>query len=181
MNSDEIFDAIEEIAAISSKTGKQALIEKYGKDEIFKWVLEAALNPFKTYGLAKRPAKSIVTGLELSSTFDGDTWLVLKKLESRELAGNAAKMVVSSLLTSLTPKSAELLWRIISKDLRAGFSETTVNKAIPGLIPTFDCMLAHKFEAKRIKSWPVVAEPKLDGVRVLCFVLQGSEVKFFSR
>ncbi|WP_240074277.1 hypothetical protein [Cupriavidus taiwanensis] len=47
-------------------------------------------------------------------------------------------------MSLLDPDSAELLWRIISKDLRAGFSESTVNKAIPGLIVTFDCQLTER-------------------------------------
>lgn len=34
----------------------------------------------------------------------------------------------------------------------------------------FPCMLAHKFSAKRIKTWPVAVEPKLDGVRCLFVV-----------
>lgn len=42
------------------------------------------------------------------------------------------------------------------------------------------CMLAHKYDPKRIKRWPVAVEPKLDGVRVLVFVSPG-EVLFRSR
>jgi len=35
---------------------------------------------------------------------------------------------------------------------------------------TYHCMLAHKFDPARIQRWPVVVEPKLDGVRVLADV-----------
>lgn len=179
MTSDEIFDAIEQIAATSSKTGKQALIEKHKDDERFVEVLVAALDPFVTYGLAKRP-DVISAG---AGQFDEDVWDVLEALSTRKLTGNAAKLCVGELLAQMSPKSGELLWRIISKDLRAGFSESTVNKVIPGTIPTFDCMLAHPFEVSRINKWPVVAEPKLDGVRVLAFVdlTEGPSVRFFSR
>lgn len=178
MNSDEIFDAIEEIASTSSKTGKEALVAKHGANGKFLAVLEAALNPFKTYGIAKRP--EVVTNLD--GAFDTQTWVLLTNLETRVLTGNAARESLVSELTRLSVKSSELLWRIVSKDLRAGFSESTVNKAIPGTVPTFDCMLAHKFEVHRVKKWPVVAEPKLDGVRVLAFVdIAKPSVHFFSR
>jgi DNA ligase-1 len=178
VNSDAIFDAIEEIASTSSKTGKEALVAKHGANGKFLAVLEAALNPFKTYGIAKRP--EVLTNLD--GVFDTQTWVLLTNLETRTLTGNAARESLVSELTRLTTKSAELLWRIVSKDLRAGFSESTVNKAIPGTVPTFDCMLAHKFEAHRVKKWPVVAEPKLDGVRVLAFVdITKPSVHFFSR
>ena len=177
MNSDDIFDAIQEIAATPSKTSKQALIAKYAAQKDFLSVLEAALNPFKTYGIAKRPLWT-ATGSKL--VFDIRTWELLDALGSRALSGNAARDALVAEMNSLSTRSAELLWRIVNKDLRAGFSEATVNKAAPGTIPTFDCMLAHKFDAKRIKTWPAVAEPKLDGVRVLCVVGDNS-VKFFSR
>jgi DNA ligase-1 len=178
MNSDAIFDAIEEIASTSSKTGKEALVAKHGADGTFVAVLEAALNPFKTYGIAKRPS----VDHHLDGIFDAQTWSLLAGLETRTLTGNMARESLVSELMRLNANSAELLWRIVSKDLRAGFSESTVNKAIPGTVPTFDCMLAHKFEAHRVKKWPVVAEPKLDGVRVLAFVdIAKPSVHFFSR
>lgn len=178
MTSDEIFTLIEAIAATSSKTGKQELIEKYSDDKDFLRVLRYALDPFKTYGIAKMPPIGTLGGE--GRCFGHGTWALLDDLASRELSGNAAKDAVSIELSALSTSSRQLLWRIITKDLRAGFSESTVNKAISGLVPTFDCMLAHKFEPKRIKKWPMVAEPKLDGVRVLAFV-QGTDVKFFSR
>ena len=180
MTSDAIFDLVERIAATSSKTAKQELIAAHKDDEHFVRVLEAALNPFKTYGLAKRP--EAVEFNDRREFTEENTWNILEGLRTRTMTGNFGREMVAGELGRLTPKSAELFWRIISKDLRAGFSESTVNKAIPGTIPTFDCMLAHPFEADRVKKWPVVAEPKLDGVRVLAFVdISEPSVKFFSR
>lgn len=178
MDSDRIFDIIEEIAGTSSKTGKESIISLNQHVEHFVLVLEAALNPFKTYGLAKQPP-SLHEG---TKHFSQETWDMLDALRTRRLTGTAAKDAVSAEMSALTPKSAQLLWRIISKDLRAGFSESTVNKVIARCIPTFDCMLAHKFEASRVKKWPIVAEPKLDGVRVLAFVdVIDQKVGFYSR
>ena len=48
------------------------------------------------------------------------------------------------------------------------------------MIPVFDMMLAHKYEEKRIKKWPMAIEPKLDGVRVACLI-RGLDVQFLSR
>jgi DNA ligase-1 len=146
-------------------------------DEDFRRALVAALNPFVTYGIAKVPEASVG-----SAEFSSITWRLLDDLASRSLSGNRAREVLQTHLAGLTSESAELLKRIVTKDLRAGFSESTVNKALPGLVPTFDCMLAHPFEAKRVKAWPVIVEPKFDGVRVLAFVdVPGEQVQFFSR
>jgi DNA ligase-1 len=177
MDSNAIFEAIESVAATSSKTGKEQLIAQNVSNPEFSQVLVAALDPFVRYGMANVPWQG--SGEEV---FSDKVWNTLEKLANRNLTGNAAQVQVKSLIESLTPNSAELLKRIITKDLRAGFGDSTVNKAVPGLIPTFDCMLAHKFEEKRVTSWPVAIEAKLDGVRVLTIIdLVARTVDFFSR
>ena len=182
MKSDEILDAIEHIANNPSKNTKESIIANFGFDEDFVKVLSAALNPFITYGISKVQPIEFKHG---SEQFDGRTWHLLDRLAKRELSGNTAKFAVQEELIRLTEKSKELLSRIISKDLRAGFSESTVNKAFPGMIPTFDCMLAHKYSDHKHKlTFPLIAEPKLDGVRVLTFVdltKSSEEISFFSR
>lgn len=180
MTSDEIFDLIERISSTSSKKEKEALIKAHASDGLFSHVLEAGLNPFKTYGISYDQA----THLASVSVGDGLFWVatteLLNDLETRRLTGSAALSAVSEHMSKLSPKSAMLLARIIGKDFRAGFSETTVNKAIPKLIPTFDCMLAHPFDESRVTKWPQIVEPKLDGVRVLAFVTE-DDVRFFTR
>lgn len=180
MTSDDIYDLICQIGAEAGKNAKQDLIAKNIGDSDFQTVLKAALDPFTTYGLAAVPDKQYSRD---DSQFTHNIWALLDSLKTRGLTGNAAKTAVQSTMNALTPKSGTLLRWIITKDLRAGFSESTVNKVKPGMIPTFDCMLAHPFEEKRVKKWPQVVEPKLDGVRVLAFVQGHSEkdVRFFSR
>jgi len=178
MNSDRIYDVIEEIAASSGKA-KQDILKSYSVDKELRNVLVAALNPFVTYGIAQIPPYE---PRGANGEFDTDTWMLLHRLETRKLTGKNAHIALGAQLAALKPKSAELLKRIITKDLRAGIRASTVNKVMKGLIPKFDCMLAHKYEEKRIKQWPVLVEPKLDGVRVLCFVnVADEEVKFTSR
>lgn len=180
MNSTDIFLSIEEIAKISSKLGKQQGVRLGCEDEEFRRVARAGLDPFVTYGIAAVPAREPAKAF---GHFTLRTWDLLRKLADRSLTGGAARSAVADQLGRLNEASAELLKRIITKDLRAGFSANTVNKACPGLIPTFDCMLAHPFESKRITSWPVFVEPKLDGVRVLAFVdlSPTPTVRFYSR
>lgn len=179
MKSSEIFDAIEEIAATSSKKEKEALVRKYGADVDFMMVLKAALDPFATYGVSKIPDNETHGDCE----FDGETWGLLDNLAARVLTGSAAHRDIQAELRDLNPKSGAVFRRIIKRDLRAGFTAGTVNRVFPGAIQTFDCMLAHPFDEKRIKEWPVFVEPKLDGVRVLAFVFLSSTptVKFYSR
>lgn len=165
MNSDQIFDAIEEIASTSSKNAKQALVAKYGQDEQFKRVLEAALNPLVPYGMRKRPD---LYGDNGSREFDEGTWNLLDNLATRNLTGGNAIAAVANEMTALSPKSSELLWRIIKKDLRAGFGESTVNKCFKGLIPDFPYMRCSLPKDTDLNKWPwekgVISQEKADGM-----------------
>ena len=173
----DVLAIIDEVAATTSRTDKENILWLHVGDPFFVKVLKAVLDPFVTYGVKKMPK---VEPGDDELTVDSPHWDVLAALAVRELTGNEATGALIEMLGALNESSAELMRRVLLKDLRAGFSKNTVNKLLPGTIPTFDCMLAHKYEEKRIKKWPVAVEPKLDGVRVLAFV-DGSSCRFFSR
>lgn len=136
MNSQRVFEVISTIEATSSKNEKQALIAANLQYPLFTRVLCAALNPLVSYGLSKRRVIE-ETG---SYVFDDATWMLLDDLAARRLTGNNALEALQGEMERLEPKSGELLWRIIKKDLRAGFGAETVNKVAKGLIPTFPYM-----------------------------------------
>lgn len=136
MNSDAILWLIDQIAAVGSTKEKAAMLKAFGTDDMFRRVLRYTYDPFKTYGIIpQRP--SDVMGCQ---TFSRLTWDLLDGLARRDYSGDRARQAVDLAFMTASPASADLLWRIISKDLRAGFSETTINAAIPGLIPDFPYM-----------------------------------------
>lgn len=170
-------EALRAIANEPSKTAKISLVKDALRDDTFKTAMKYALNPFITFGIKKlpTPTRSGIYFVD-STSFD-----LLDRLAQRKVTGNAAADAVQTHLEGLGPQEQDLFTRIILKDLRAGFTRNTVNKASPALIPTFDCMLAHKYEKHRGKIvYPVAVEPKVDGVRVLAFV-DDEEVTFYSR
>jgi DNA ligase-1 len=77
--------------------------------------------------------------------------------------------------------------RILQKDLRAGFSENTVNKVVKKInpaymIPVFECQLAHDSANHESKvCGKKLIEVKLDGVRVLTIVYPSGQVNQYSR
>src|ERR1700722_9519501 len=107
-------------------------------------------------------------------------WGLLNGLSKRLITGGEAHDMVMKTMMTQTQDGADLLWRILSKDLRCGLTAKSLIKLMPGLFPTFDCMLSHRYERKRIKKFPVAMEPKLDGLRAICLVKSGT-AKFFSR
>lgn len=164
MNSDQIYGVIEKIAAESSKNEKVAIVKVAAQDEAFRTVLKAALNPLITYGIAKRPTECGGG----KGGFTVETWRILAGLSCRALTGNLAINTVAAEMNGMTPESAELLWRIISKDLKAGFGESTVNKAVKGLIPDFPYMRCclPKDAKMHLFSWAegVYSQEKADGM-----------------
>jgi DNA ligase-1 len=149
----------------------------------FKECVELAVNPYVTFGMAQLPEPDYSDDPDSrKQQFDEATWVLLSQLASRRLSGLAAKSAVAGELGSLSEASADLLRRILTKDLRAGFGATLANKVKPGWVPVFDCMLAYPFDPKRVKNWPVGVEPKLDGFRVLAFIdCEARSVRMLSR
>lgn len=179
MNSALVFDAIEEIAATSSRSEKERFVlELLEKSELAKECVRICYDPFITFGITPPKVKSV--GTKRFALEDPQPWIMLHQLAKRELTGSQAQIAVKRMLEDLEPSSSELLRRILAKDMRAGFTQNTVNRAIPGTIPVFQVMLSHKFEEKRIKAWPVQVEPKLDGLRTIGLARDGA-AKFFSR
>ncbi len=138
MVSGDLFFLIERIAAEGANSAKIALLAQYREDGELRRVLEATYSPLKTYGIAQRlvPAEPD----RLGAVFDETTWALLGQLERRELTGNAARAALAAEMTRLDGRSAELLWRIVAKDLRAGFSANTISKVFPGLLPEYPYM-----------------------------------------
>lgn len=181
MNSDQIWDAIQQVGAEPSKLKKEELLRGFLQDDQFRRVIELVYDPFITFGVTSRVMDGRQNVETASAQPFGDmTFQILDALAKRELTGLEAAQVIAQNFNGLTEKSRKLFLAIIDKTLRAGFTESTINKARPGTIRTFSVMLSHPFEAHRVKSWPVAGEPKIDGMRVLIMVKDG-QVEFLSR
>lgn len=165
MNSSLIFKVIEEIAKTPGKNDKQKLLESWMPDKDFADVIVRSLNPFITYGIAKRFP---VVPNGTNADFDSATLDLLNDLASRGLSGNAAKDALAEQLARLNEESYELLWRIVLKDLRAGFGDSSVNKAAKGTIPTFPYQRCCLPKDTNLDEWDwengIISQEKADGM-----------------
>lgn len=173
--------AVDLIHALPNEEGTKAkteLIRRHQRDPGVQALLHAALHPLITYGIKALPQVSNDGEQPLQKA----SMTLLARLADRTLTGGRAHLAVQTHLSALRPTHQDVFRRVLLKDLRLGIGVTVVNKAIPGLIPVFSCMLAQPFEEKRIKSWPVMVQPKLDGMRILAVVDRNTNaVGFFSR
>ena len=171
----------------NSRLDKEAILlvqAEQGNDELFAG-LNLAFNAMVTFGLKQIPEKTDENGAGITwSTFNS----LAQCLRNRDLTGNDARDAVNLLMAQAT-KAQWNGWyrRILIKDMRAGFSENTVNKVVEKkyakyAIPVFSCQLAHDSANHETKvAGKKLIEVKLDGVRVLTIVYPDGRVDQFSR
>lgn len=167
MNSNQILEALNKIAENPSKNAKQDLVAGFMADDEFKQVCKLAYDPFCIFGI--QPNKEDEEQLPGELYFDeNDTLIFLQDLMDRNLTGNAAREALQKQLRTLSKDSGELLIRILRKDLRAGFSESTINKAVKDFIPVFPYMRCSLPKDADIHKWEwskgVISQEKADGM-----------------
>jgi DNA ligase-1 len=144
-----------------------------------------ALDSMVTFGVKQVPEKKDEDG----PGFDWDSFIVLASgLRNRNLTGHDARDAIAEAIKLSTKKEWDGWYRrILIKDLRAGFSEKTINKVVEKkyadyAIPVFGCQLAHDSANHESKvSGKKLIEVKLDGVRVITIVRCDGRVDMFSR
>lgn len=167
------------IASDTSRTFKLTTLREQVNNELLKQVIVLALDPFTQFYIRKIPAYK-TTDRETESL----EWALarLSKLSKRELTGHAAIDHLTMILSSVQADDAKVIERIISKDLKCGVSDSTVNAVWPGLIHEYPCMLASAYDQKLIDKvkFPAYVQLKLDGMRFNAIVRNGG-VEFRSR
>lgn len=166
MNSDEVYDRLKEIAAASGN----AKLPLLNHEELM-WYLKAAYDPFTMYNHTKVP---IGSGNKM---FEVSTINLLEALANRDITGSTAENEIHKEVSQMTEKSALLFGMILNKDLRIGASIKTINKVFPGLVPSYEVMLAKLFDPKKV-TFPCYGGPKIDGIRATYINAKG---KFYTR
>ena len=160
---------IEKMRATSSSTDKVQII-KDSSPFIHK-VLEYTYNPFKQYYVT---SKTCIKNSHLKQNHSFNLFEVLDKLMNREVTGHDAIKLVNGY-------DDESIYKVIDKDLGIRAGAKVINKAIPGLIPTFSVALAQEYkeECNWEDNW--YASRKLDGVRCLAVTDFEGKCTLYSR
>jgi len=182
-------DIIARLEADNSRLAKEAILAEAmeeGLDEFFEGLV-MSLDKLYTFGVKVVPSKESAGGQGLAWAQFKELALALRK---RELTGHAARDAIELAMGVATQEQWNGWYRrILIKDMRAGFGESTVNnvskksKKEQYKIPVFECMLAHdgaKHE-KKIAGKKLL-EKKLDGVRCLTVVdFEARSVTMYTR
>ena len=173
----EVYDILEDLAANPSRNYKIDLLKQNENNRVLREVVRLALDPFTQFYIRKIPKYEATGSGCLLGAIDK-----LFELSSRIVTGNAAIEHLTQVLTSLSPKNAKVLERIIAKDLKCGVSIATANDVWLGLILDYPCMLASQYDQKLVDkmTWPAYVQLKLDGMRFNAVVRDG-QCEFKSR
>ena len=173
----EVFDILEDLAANPSRNYKIDKLTEHKDNKVLREVVRLALDPFTQFYIRKIPKYEATGSGCLMVAMDR-----LFELSSRLVTGHAAIEHLTQVLTSLSPKNAKVLERIIAKDLKCGVSTATANDVWLGLILDYPCMLASQYEQKLVDKiqWPAMVQLKLDGMRFNAIVRDG-QCEFKSR
>ena len=176
-------DFVTEVNANNSKKYKQGVLQKYQDDAVVHRYLKIAFDPYAVYGISTKklhksvPATSI-TGIH--SIFELFTYLTQHNTGTDQIVGLCQDFLDG--IAACDREAADLLEKLICKDLSLGCEAKTINSVIPGLIPTFDVQLAQKYFEKpeKAEGKTFAITTKIDGGRIIAIKENGS-VSFFTR
>lgn len=184
-NLDYVCSVLDWIEAQSGRNAKleglKTLKNAGGEIELIaKNLFSVALDWYRIFRLGTLPEineSSCKNNLEF-----GHFLALVSELETGEYLKRHGRDVtrIMDVLEGFNASTAGWLRRCLLKDLDCGVQSTTVNKIWPGLINTFECQLAETAYDLDALKYPLLLEPKIDGVRALAFVTPDG-VTFMSR
>lgn len=160
-----ILSILNSLAATTKRTEKEAILKREDRldNEELRLAFWAAYNPDITYWIAQHPEvgshsnPGIGVAVGISRLMGG--------LANRRCTGNAAIDYYRMTLEMCNAEDAEVIRRVVDRDLRCGVGVATINKIWPNLIPEYDFMLAESDPKKLV--FPCYVQTKVDGLRCL--------------
>ena len=175
---------VKEINASNGRLYKQSVLKKYAEDDIICRYLKIAFDPYRVYGISTKKLNKPVfstTRYIIGSVLElFEEYLAVNNHGTDTDIGVCQEVLAS--VSAWSRDEAELLEHLICKDLSIGVDAKTINKEIPGLIPTFDVQLANKYFDKPefVEGKKFAITTKIDGGRIIALKENG-QVSFFTR
>jgi len=171
----ELEDFINEMRSTSSATDKIDIIKR--SSAFIHDVLEATYNPYKQYYVTSKTCKKNKGKFKYNT--HKDVFSLLNDLTNRVYTGHDAIHQVNGF--EMATAYGHNVYKIIDKDLGIRAGAKVINKAVPGLIPEFNVVLAQEFKGKCDWSDEWYVSRKLDGVRCIARVDSEGNCSLFSR
>lgn len=174
---------VEEINKENGRLYKQSVLRKYKDDPVIHRYLKIAFDPYAVYGISTKKLNKSVGGNDITgvdSIFELFNYLTRYNTGTDRVISLCQDFITN--VEASDPGAARLLEKLICKDLVIGCDAKTINKEIPGLIPTFNVQLAQKFFEKpeKVIGKHFAVTTKIDGGRIIALKENGV-VTFYTR
>jgi DNA ligase-1 len=150
MDLNKIYEIMTSIENESSKTGKEKILKDNKGDKDFLKALNFLLNPFIVTGIStKKINKEFKNGLVVKGFLAGFGELIDHLLKNNSGRDGDIRLIQQYIEYLGTPELQTFVKKFVTKDLKLGISEKTVNKIYgKDTIPSFGVMLAESYEKK---------------------------------
>lgn len=174
---------INEINSSNSRLHKQSVLKQYKDDPIICKYLQIAFDPYRVYGIStKKLNKTVgVIGVyNIETVFDLFDYLSEHNTGTDKDISICQEAIAN--VNIRNRKAGEILKSLICKDLSIGCDAKTINKEIPGLIPTFSVQLANKYfdKPQYVEGKTFAVTTKIDGGRIIA-IKEDGKVTFYTR
>ena len=162
----KIHEILEQINLENGSNYKMEVLELHKDNELLKQLLKMTYDKTISYGVS---LKNLENFTPEENEFIGELPLefslasIMTNLSTRERTGHSAMQLLCNLIDFSSDENAEILKKLISRDLRLNIGRTNINKVFKKLItkpPYMRCSLMNKID--RIK-YPARSDKKEDG------------------
>ena len=178
-----VFEIMTQLENTSGKLAKQKILEDNKGNDEFRFALNFLLNPFIVTGISTKKINKEIEPFNIDGNdFDKLSGL-LAYLRLNKTGNHYDIYVLQSFINKQeTEEEKVFVTKLVTKDLKLGISESTVNKVYgKDTIPNFKVMLAESFAKKEAKvKGKFYVTLKLDGNRCIA-IKEDGVTKFFSR
>jgi len=180
-----IFQILQELNQENGSNYKMDVLRKHKDNELLKRVLEMTYDKVKfTFGIKKMlPFTQVIddTPVSLEKALD----FLEGQLHSRKITGNEALDGLKWVMERCSAEDAEVLAKILGRDLKINMGHSNINKVFPKLIvkpPYQRCDIGTDKNIKKNMDFTkgVYSQVKMDGTYRSCLV-DGDQVTFMSR
>jgi hypothetical protein len=161
-----IYEIIKELNESNSTNYKTSVLRKHKDNKLLQKVLKMTYDTVVyNYGVSTKQIAKFEKNKDLEINFEESLELITENLCSRILTGHDALQFASNTINNLNKEDADVLKKIINRDIRINIGKTQINKVWKGLItkPCYmRCGVYGDKTAKQI-NYPSIIQLKSDG------------------
>lgn len=175
---------VDKLQQNSARTEKERILKEYKEEEDIKYLVQFIFDPYIVTGISRKKINKSKK-FEVEKSNIKDMFSLLNYIKEHNHGSDNDLKIINNFVSKLEEDEKELVYSIITKDLKLGIQPITINKVWgEGFIKQFNVMLAEKYfdnpDKYVLEGTEFILSTKLDGCR--CVLINRKEgPEFYSR